>query len=128
MYYWTKYLRPAAFLMYMKDDTTTLSVLHRSPDDIARNIMALLDGNGRRIEIPYLGLRSLQQIQYMDLVLKVFVPNRNLGNPTGWSSAGQDTVHYVWNKIVEEIFWFEDHDLKHDKTLEVLSDSFASLH
>ncbi len=112
----------------MKDDTTTLSVLHRSPDDIARNIMALLDGNGRRIEIPYLGLRSLQQIQYMDLVLKVFVPNRNLGNPTGWSSAGQDTVHYVWNKIVEEIFWFEDHDLKHDKTLEVLSDSFASLH
>lgn len=115
--YWEKRLRPAAYLVYMRDDTTPYGILPRSSNDIARSISAILEDDNTRIELPYLGLRNLRQLRYMDIVSKVRISR--LGRDAG--GAPRTTMSHVWKTVVMNMFWFEDSKLKEEKLAEVCS-------
>lgn len=99
----------------MKDDVTPYGVLPRSSDEVSRKISTLLGEDNIRIEVPYLGLRDLRQLRYMDIVSKVRISwlGRDAGN------APQATMADVWKTVVMNIFWFEDSKLKAEKLAEV---------
>ena len=101
----------------MKNETTPNGVLTCSKDYIAKNGMALPYKDGMRLELPYLGLRSLQQLRYMDIAGKVRITK--LGKEAG--SVRKDIMAHVWKTIVQVIFWYEDSGLKQEKCLEVSS-------
>ena len=77
----------------------------------------MLDKDDNRIELPYLGLRDLRHVRYMDIVTKIFV--LYFGSNAGWSSIRQETMAEVWKTVVQSIFWYEDSTLKEEKLREV---------
>ena len=105
----------------MKDDETTRSGLSRLSAEIDKNIMYLLLKDGRKIEIPYLGLRCLDQVHFIDVARKVreFFSDANFW---GWRGVGIETMGEVWRIIVEEIYWFE-HSCRRVKKLTEVSAS-----
>ena len=105
----------------MKDDETTRSGLSRLQAEIDNNIMYLLLRDGRKVEIPYLGLQCLDQVRYIDVTPKVKV--MNLNDRFNWGSVQQKTMADVWRIIVDEIYWFEHSCRKIKKLAEVSSSS-----
>ena len=101
----------------MKNDTTPNGVLTSSKDYHKKDGMALPYKDGMRIELPYLGLRSLQQLRYMDIVGKVHITK--LGKEV--IGLRKDVIGHVWKTIVQVIFWYEDPGLKQEKCLEVIT-------
>ncbi len=106
----------------MQNETTPYGVVPRSSDDITRNITALVEYD-MRIEIPYLGLRNLRQLHYLDIGSKVRVPY--FGEDAG--IALKPMMAHVWKTVVRQIFWFEDSKLKEEKLAEVSPLFFALL-
>lgn len=75
----------------------------------------MLQDDNTRIELPYLGLRDLRQLRYMDLVSKVRISR--LGRDAG--TAPEPTMAHVWKTVIMNVFWFEDSELKEEKLREV---------
>jgi hypothetical protein len=101
----------------MRNDVTPYGFLPRSSSDISRRISAMLEDDNTRIELPYLGLRNLRQLRYMDIVSEIRISR--LGRDAG--SAPRPTMAHVWKTVVMNIFWFEDSKLKQEKLAEVCS-------
>ena len=118
-YFWKKRTNLTEFLRHMKGDETTRSGLSRLPDDIAKNTMYLLLKDGRKVEIPYLGLQSLDQVRYIDIAPKARV--MNLGYRFHWKNVQQYTMSEIWKVIVDEIYWFEHSCQRIEKLAEVSS-------
>lgn len=74
--------------------------------------MVVIGKNGLRVATPYVGLRSLAQVRYLDVAEKIQESNSA-------ECFNQDIVGDIWEIIVCNVFWFEEEPTKIDKLAEV---------
>lgn len=87
-------------------------VLARTIEDKFKGTMVVVGKNGLRVTTPYVGIRSLAQVKYLDVAEKIQQMNSG-------ECFNQDVVGIVWEIIVCNVFWFEEKQAKINKLAEV---------
>ena len=77
-----------------------------------KNVMRLEVKKGLHITVPYVGLLSLTQVKYLDLIKQA----QQLNSKQYFS---HDTMTEVWEIVVYNIFWYEEDAAKKAKAREV---------
>ncbi len=96
----------------MQKGGASIEMVPRTPNEKNKGIMVMQRSGGSRMTLPYLGLCSMAQVHYLDLV-------EEIGSLSNYECFTQERMAEVWEKIVYNVFWFEEESNKKDKTADV---------
>ena len=114
MDFWEKYKEPGEFLSRKsKEARTSFRTLPRDRQNQNKGSVLLGDGI-TKVLIPDIGLLSLHNLSYLDVILKVYQAN-------GSDHIFETSMGRIWVGIVSNVFHFEAKGLKVAKVAETIS-------
>ena len=114
MDFWEKYKEPEKFLSRKsKEARTSFRALPRDRQNQNKGSIVLGDGI-TKVLIPDIGLLSLQNLSYLDVILKVYQAN-------GSDHIFETSMGRIWVGIVSNVFHFEVKSMKVAKVAETIS-------
>ena len=114
MDFWEKYKEPGKFLSRKsKEARTSFRALPRDRQNQNKGSIVLGDGI-TKVVIPDIGLLSLQNLSYLDVIFKVYQGN-------GSDHIFETTMGRIWVGIVSNVFHFEVEGMKVAKVAETIS-------
>ena len=114
MDFWEKYKEPGRFLSRKSNEArTSFRALPRDRQNQNKGSIVLGDGI-TKVLIPDIGLLSLQNLSYLDVILKVYQAN-------GSDHIFETSMGRIWVGIVSNVFHFEVKSMKVAKVAETIS-------
>ena len=114
MDFWEKYKEPGKFLSRKsKEARTSFRALPRDRQNENKGSIVLGDGI-TKVLIPDIGLLSLHNLSYLDVVSKVYQAN-------GSDHVFETSIGRIWVGIVSNVFHFEVQSMKVAKVAETIS-------
>ena len=114
MDFWEKYKEPGAFLSRKsKEARSSFRALPRDRQNPNKGSIVLGDGI-TKVLIPDIGLLSLHNLSYLDVILKVYQAN-------GSDHIYETSMGRIWVGIVSNVFHFEVKSMKVAKVAEAVS-------